>query len=238
MKVITVASLKGGVGKTSIVSNLGLAFSKKGFRTLLIDLDPNNNLSDYLLRFSNFKKIWEANVYHVLAEKKNVQNCIYRGLFADILPSTLELQKVTTELFSDPGCLLRFRTTLRRLHYDFIIIDTPPNLSFEFRTGIFSADEILTPLAPVRWNLQALTILNEEIVKIQKTLGKMPALRGVPSMVTVSQMDELRGTDLAVLTRTGILKANEIYTAQKKGTVLKETSKSWIRFAELAKEVA
>jgi len=238
MHIITVSSIKGGVSKTSLVAGLSQVYKKSKYSVLAIDLDPNNNLSDYFLRKYEPKPIWMANAYHFLSKKKTIEECIHQSNdFVDVIPSTSELQKIGTELAGDPGSLLRIKSALKKLSYDVILIDTPPYLGYEIRAGLYSADTVLTPLAPVRWNLQALAILQEELKLIEDTIGQKPQLLCVPSMVTEAANNKIRGYKSFNLTKSWISNSQAIYHAQKRGLPISEKSKSWKQFNDLAKEI-
>ena len=69
MKIITIASLKGGVGKSTLAIFLSQALAQLNTRVLVIDADPNNNMTDYFLRKIPSEEIESRNLYHVLAGK-------------------------------------------------------------------------------------------------------------------------------------------------------------------------
>lgn len=150
MKIITVASLKGGAGKTTIAVFLARAFRELNKQVLVVDLDHNNNLTDYFLRGKDPEELENLNVYHVLTGRKNIQDCIYESSDTtdiDVLPCTISLNKIGSELARDPGALLRFGPQLKKLSYDIVIIDTPPALCFELSAGLYASHVVLSPLS-------------------------------------------------------------------------------------------
>ncbi|EMN29474.1 CobQ/CobB/MinD/ParA nucleotide binding domain protein [Leptospira interrogans serovar Pyrogenes str. L0374] len=143
-----------------------------------MDLDLNNNLTDFFLRGVKEEELEERNIYHALIEQKEITACIYETQFTgiSILPATIGLGKITEELGSDPRVFGSFVEKLRKLDYDYVIIDTPVYLSLELRFALFVADMVLYPVRPSRWNFQGTKTLLREIENIfeeyQEAVGK------------------------------------------------------------------
>ena len=157
MKVITFGSLKGGVGKTTCAAFLAQALTAEGARVLVVDIDANNNLTDYFLRDTTAQELEARNVRHVLVDGLKPVEAVHHSAHGiDIIPATPELHSVGIELASDPGALLRFPVDLRQLDYDFIVIDSPPALVIELRAALYAANLVLVPIAFSRWTIPAL----------------------------------------------------------------------------------
>lgn len=236
MKIVTIASLKGGVGKTTLAIFLAQALAARGKKVLAVDLDPNNNLSDYFLRDEDSDKIEQANVWHILTRKAEPSKATFKTDFGvEIIPCTPALHRIGIELAGDPRALLRVRPTLQRLEYDYILLDTPPALTFEFRVGLEAADLILSPVALSRWTIQALALMREEIANAD---DRKIELRAVPSMLTASEEERVRSVKIgSPFTRTGISKAAAVRSAANKGKPLHPKSKSYDQFKLLAGEI-
>lgn len=235
MKILTVANLKGGVGKSTLAIYLALALKDRGKRVLAVDLDPNNSLTDFFLRGAD-DDISDRNVMNVL-QGEPAGDVVYKTrLDIDTIPATLSLHRAGALLAGDPGALLLFRKRLTALDYDYILIDTPPALTLEMRAGLYAADIILIPLAPVRWIRQGMDLLSGEIEKARiATRRKIDALI-VPYMI--SKADQL------VLqyypekkTTTLIPKRAELKNKTETGKILSRFSKSRADFANLAGEL-
>ena len=221
--IITVGSLKGGVGKTTTAIGLVWAALQKGYKTLAVDFDPNNNLSDYMLMDKpqeTYELVWNRNSYHFLSKAAKISECIHpsnhKGV--DILPATVELHNISIKNSGNPGALLSVKPALNKLDYEIIIIDTPPSIGFEMRAGLNAADAVIVPIEPVRWTIQSLAVLSGEFDTIAE-YKELPKIFGVPSKVTPTQCAQIQGFgNLPVtVTESCVLKSRRIYTAQKKG---------------------
>ncbi|EMN72223.1 CobQ/CobB/MinD/ParA nucleotide binding domain protein [Leptospira interrogans serovar Bataviae str. UI 08561] len=213
-----------------------------------MDLDLNNNLTDFFLRGVKEEELEERNIYHALIEQKEITACIYETQFTgiSILPATIGLGKITEELGSDPRVFGSFVEKLRKLDYDYVIIDTPVYLSLELRFALFVADMVLYPVRPSRWNFQGTKTLLREIENIfeeyQKADGKEKKAKTllVPSIVGKSKKESERITILKKnyeVSNTVVWKLSAIETATELGKALKENTKGYELFEELTNEV-
>jgi chromosome partitioning protein len=174
-KVIAVTNHKGGVGKTTSTINIGAGLAKLGKRVLLIDLDPQANLSQSL-----GIKDPTATIYGAIRGEHPLQpvNVLKR---LDVVPSTLDLSGAEIELSSETGreYILRELLDTVKGSYDYVIIDSPPSLGLLTVNALTSADEILIPLQAQYLALQGLSKLLEIVDKIQKRLNKGLRIGGV-----------------------------------------------------------
>lgn len=174
-KVIAITNHKGGVGKTTSTINIGAGLAKLGKRVLLIDLDPQANLSQSLgIREPS------ATIYGAIRGEHALQptNVMKR---LDVVPSTLDLSGAEIELSGEAGREYILRELLETVKgsYDYVIIDSPPSLGLLTINALTSADEILIPLQAQYLALQGLTKLLEIVEKIQKRLNKGLRIGGV-----------------------------------------------------------
>jgi chromosome partitioning protein len=174
-KVISISNHKGGVGKTTSAINIGAGLNKLGKKVLLIDLDPQANLSQSLGLIDQDRNIYGA----IRGEYKLEPISILKGL--DLIPSTLDLSGAEVELSGEAGREYILRELIEPLRgsYDFIIIDSPPSLGLLTINSFTASDEILIPLQAQYLALQGLAKLMEVIEKIQKRLNKDLKLGGV-----------------------------------------------------------
>ena len=175
MRVISISNHKGGVGKTTSAINIGAGLNKLGKKILLIDLDPQANLSQSLGLINE-----PINIYGALRGEYKLQPTeILKGL--DVIPSTLDLSGAEVELSSEAGreYILKELIEPLRASYDFIIIDSPPSLGLLTINSFTASDEILIPLQAQYLALQGLTKLIEVVDKIKQRLNKGLKVGGV-----------------------------------------------------------
>ncbi|WP_239774506.1 ParA family protein [Tenacibaculum finnmarkense] len=174
-KVISISNHKGGVGKTTSSINIGAGLVKLKKKVLLIDLDPQANLSQSLGVLEP-----ELNIYGALRGDYELQPIeIIEGLY--LVPSTLDLSGAEVEMSGEPGreYILKELIDPIKDNYDFIIIDSPPSLGLLTINSFTASDEILIPLQAQYLALQGLTKLLEVVDKIKKRLNKGLKVGGV-----------------------------------------------------------
>jgi chromosome partitioning protein len=174
-KVISISNHKGGVGKTTSAINLGAGLNKLGKRVLLIDLDPQANLSQSLGLVDQ-----ERTIYGALRGEYKLQPIqVIAGL--DLIPSTLDLSGAEIEMSGEAGreYILKELVDPIRGSYDYVLIDSPPSLGLLTINAFTASDEVFIPLQAQYLALQGLTKLLEVIDKITKRLNKELRVGGV-----------------------------------------------------------
>ena len=168
-RVLAVANQKGGVGKTTTTVNLAACLADLGFRTLVIDLDPQGNATTGL--GLNPWKI-ETSMYDVLLRDVPIEDCIdatsVRNLF--VAPSNLDLAGAEVELVPAFSREMRLRRALDpvRVDYEFVFIDCPPSLGLLTVNALAAATEVLVPIQCEYYALEGLGQLlrNVDMVKL------------------------------------------------------------------------
>lgn len=174
-RVIAISNHKGGVGKTTSALNIGAGLNSLGKKILLVDLDPQANLSQSLGITEP-----EINIYGALRGRYPLQPVeITEGL--DLIPSTLDLSGAEVELTGEAGreYILKELIDPLRNSYDFILIDSPPSLGLLTINAFTASDEVYIPLQAQYLALQGLTKLLEIVDKIQRRLNKDLTIGGV-----------------------------------------------------------
>lgn len=174
-KVISISNHKGGVGKTTSAINIGAGLNKLGKKILLIDLDPQANLSQSLRLTSPGLNIYGA----IRGEYKLQPVEILKGL--DVIPSTLDLSGAEVEMSgaNNREYILRELIEPLRGRYDYILIDNPPSLGLLTINALTASQEVLIPLQAQYLALQGLTKLLEVIDKIKKRLNRELRVGGI-----------------------------------------------------------
>ena len=174
-KTICISNHKGGVGKTTSTINIGAALCKQGKQVLLIDLDPQANLTQSL-----GVQEPERNIYGALIGQYKIDPItIKEGL--DLVPSTLDLSGAEIELSGEAGREYILKELLEPLEsdYDYILIDSPPSLGLLTINAFTACNVVLIPLQAQYLALQGLAKLKEVIEKIKKRLNKDLEIGGV-----------------------------------------------------------
>ena len=174
-KVISISNHKGGVGKTTSAINIGAGLNKLKKKVLLIDLDPQANLSQSLGIIEPERTIYGA----IRGEYKLQPIEILKGL--DLIPSTLDLSGAEVEMSGEAGreYILKELIDPIKSSYDYVIIDSPPSLGLLTINSFTASDEILIPLQAQYLALQGLTKLIEVVDKIKRRLNKGLSIGGV-----------------------------------------------------------
>ena len=174
-KVIAISNHKGGVGKTTSAINIGAGLNNLGKKILLIDLDPQANLSQSLGLITSERTIYGA----IRGDYPLEPVEIVKGL--EVIPSTLDLSGAEVEMSGEAGreYILRELIEPLRASYDYILIDSPPSLGLLTINAFTASDEVFIPLQAHYLALQGLSKLLEVVEKIQKRLNKELKVGGV-----------------------------------------------------------
>lgn len=160
-RIIAISTNKGGVLKTSITVNLAGVLSRDGYKVLIIDTDNQGNAS---LSFGINPDNIEHTIYDVLVDNYDIKRAIIRSIHKniDILPSNDSMAffefDVLTQVKKYPNIFSLLRNKLETIKnlYDFILIDTPPNLGLTQGNVLTAANEVLIPFQPENYSMRSL----------------------------------------------------------------------------------
>ena len=175
-RVISIASQKGGVGKTTTAINLGACLAQESKRVLVVDIDPQGNATSGFGINGNDQR---HSTYEVLIGHAEIQEAIMPTALStlDLLPAGQRLSGAEVELVGMMARETRLKTCLAKVRdeYDFILVDSPPSLGLLTINSLTASDSVLIPLQCEYLALEGLTQLIGAIRLVQDHLN--PALR-------------------------------------------------------------
>jgi chromosome partitioning protein len=244
-QVIVLANQKGGVAKTTTTLNLGVAFAEQGFRVLLVDLDPQGNLT--MSQGLNPDTI-ERSMFDVLVHRMPMDQVIERAE-VDIAVSSIDLAGADMALSSQIGRERALEKALVPIkdRYDYIFMDTPPSLGLLTINAFVAATGVIVPVQTEYLSLRGLVQLENTLAMVRENLNPRVEIVGiVPTMydrrLTHSrEADEILRENFGELVyNTRIRKTVRFAEAPVKGeSVLKyePTGEAAGMYRDLAKEV-
>ncbi|MCX2739128.1 ParA family protein [Pontibacter anaerobius] len=189
--VVAVINQKGGTGKTTTTINLGSAISKLGKKVLLIDLDPQSNLS-YSLAVSSPT----GTLAEVFQGEKSINDVMVEKNGLWVVPGSNELVDIEISLVSQPDREKFLKSILAQAKgFDYIFIDCPPSLSVLTLNALTAAQEVLIPLQMEVLTLQGLDQIMNTVQKVKKAFNPKLKIKGI----VVVMFDVRRKLSLEVL---------------------------------------
>lgn len=179
-KIIAIANQKGGVGKTTTAINLACSLAVLGYKTLLVDCDPQANATTG--NGFDLKNI-QVSVYDALVNETEVKNIILETATDNlsILPAHLDLVGAEIELINHPNRERKLINTLApiRDNYDLIIIDCSPSLGLITVNALTASDSVIIPVQCEFFALEGLGKLLNTIKIVQSKLNENLKIEGI-----------------------------------------------------------
>lgn len=149
---ICVANFKGGVGKSTSAVNISVCLARQGYRTLLVDLDPQANSSEMFIPEENIQLDMRSIIADRVPVEQVIQSTRISGL--SVLPASFDLAYLDKELVVSPAGVQRIDRALRgpRGTHDYVVLDTGPNLSHLTLGALVAADHIIIPVSATVWS--------------------------------------------------------------------------------------
>jgi chromosome partitioning protein len=187
-RVVSICNQKGGVGKTTTAINLSAYLAMFGKKTLLIDFDPQHNATVGLgVKFNK-----DETIYHILlagSPKERVIKQTYL-LNLEVVPASEDLAGALVELVNLPEREFYLRNFVKKLDglYDFIIIDSGPNLNLLTINALVASDEVIIPIQSEYFSLEGLSQLLKTINLIKENLGH--TIKNITALITMYEKRE------------------------------------------------
>ncbi len=196
-KILCVAQQKGGVCKTTSVLSLSAAWAMEGKKVLMLDTDPQANLTRNILDYEKVKKDISL-LYRGEADiKKLITKTPYDNLY--IIPTRTKLNRVENlERTLSTFNTLRKNIPLIAKRYRYIVIDTPPSLGLFTISALLAATHVLVPVQPTFFCQEGLGDLNETIRDARES---NPNLKSVRYFITLYDRRTIISQDLAAVLR-------------------------------------
>ncbi|MCU0440345.1 MAG: ParA family protein [Raineya sp.] len=176
MKIIAIVNHKGGVGKTTTTANLGKALALEGKKVLVIDIDPQANLSQSLGVEST-----ENSIYHSLIENTPLPLHQLDDNFY-LCPSDLDLSEAETKLQNDVNGYFQLKKLLKKQNFDYCLIDCPPSLGILTVNALVAATDLLIVVQAEFLAMKGLQNILDLTERIQENLN--PELNILGMLIT------------------------------------------------------
>ena len=205
MKTISVVCQKGGVGKTTTVINVASVLSSKGFKTLIIDTDPQGNVSTYL----NQEK---SNTEHttttdILEGEQNINPLkVMKNLY--LIPSDVDIKKHNSEKIIGGSKLKNIYKNDNINNFDIVLVDTPPTMSSLVQEALSTADYYFIPSKP---EFLAVEGVGQAMSFAKQTIAEVPHTNPVFLGVLLNQVDTRRGSYLDFVSELKHILADKLF---------------------------
>ena len=184
-KTIAVCNQKGGVGKTTTTVNLGVGLAMQGKRVLLVDADPQADLTASLgWQDTDSLDITISDKLSDVIRDRNSEatsGILHHKENVDLLPANLELSAFEMSLvtaMSRETAMRKYLDTVKH-NYDYIIIDCPPSLGLLTLNALVAADGVIVPMVCEFYALEGLSQLSVTIRQVKKLYNKNLEIAGI-----------------------------------------------------------
>lgn len=200
--IISIASQKGGTGKSSTAISLSAGLAKQGKKVLLVDIDSQANASKALL--PDYLKLKEQEtIFRTILDRKPLITVKTRVPNLDITPSHILLSNTDIELTTAKDHREeRLKTELDKIasRYNYVFIDCPPALSWLTLNAFTASDQVLAVISPGYFELDSIVQLNKTIAEVKELFN--PSLELLGFLFTMADPTINSRTSLQILRQT------------------------------------
>jgi chromosome partitioning protein len=175
--IVAIINQKGGVGKTTCAINIGDGLSRMGKKVLLVDFDPQANLTEGLgIREQDF----QHSIYDIMTGKADWRITVFARGNMSVFPSNVLLARVERDFAGNGTDVFTLRNALRGLReYDFVLIDCLPSLGMLTMNALAAAKEVFVPIQPEYFALTGMNKINDVIRYINQQYSKNIKITGI-----------------------------------------------------------
>lgn len=223
MKILSVSNIKGGVGKTTTAAVLSAGLAAKGYRVIMVDSDPQTNLT---MCFMSEPPDETSSLYHVYAEEKTLDDVkipVRENL--DLIAGDFSLCNADMQ-FLKAGRLRMLKKAFSKCPengYDFAVIDTPPNLGILSLNAFLVSDHILVPMAADSFSLKGVRLLKQTLDEVGEETEKELSVAGLLLTKYTDRTNVARLLEKSVNSAAEMLHTKVFKSRIRQATVLQES---------------
>ncbi|WOO86861.1 AAA family ATPase [Mollicutes bacterium LVI A0039] len=183
MKIISIYNHKGGVGKTTATKFLASYLESKQKKVLLIDMDPQSNLSKAFINEYNPYLKNNLNIYDVLMNDESINSCKHDvSDYIHIVPSSDKHNDTNNEMLvssvlKNPST--RLKNKLIDLDYDYVIIDCAPTKDLLATASLTASDEVLVPLSMDKYAIDGIRGVVSKVEEVKREFNSSLKISGI-----------------------------------------------------------